>query len=765
MAASLLPDYLTFLRVLGWAAATLVCWLAAGAPRMPPRRAGLALGLFGAAQMSFGIGGFFHYDVLSFGDSTGGWLALAKLASFGFLREFARGLDGERGGRMASRWMHAPLLVASGLAGVGMLFPGRFEWGARLGEFGLLILPPLICADAIRQLVRWAGAQGERGWPRWVGSVGAAAYAGVCVRLALRTETPPLMGVLQPLVPWLLAGSIAWASLRAVGAGGRLAAGFAWALAGAAVAAPLAMRAAGPAEARPILLAGGLAVVFCEAGFLFAWWQALAMAQQLAAARREAASRAKTEFLAFLGHELRTPLQAILGRAELLRGADDPATRGAAAATIAAEGRAMLNLVNDLLDLGAIEAGRFELRPQAFSLRAFLATVAEMQRVAARAKGLEFELRVAPDVPDGIVGDEARWRQIFSNLLGNAVKYTAAGGVEWLVTREPARAGDAVDAARVRLVVRDTGIGLPPEKIARLFTLFTRLEAGAAVAREGAGVGLALVKRLVDLMGGEVTAANRSDGLGAEFTVELAVPTVAAETRPTATVAVARPAGARGQRVLVVEDHPATREVLMDFLRSLGHAPTAAADGVTMWTALAAGEFDAVVLDVNLPGVDGRQLATELAKRRGSGARPRIVGCSAEAWPEARESALAAGMDAFLVKPVSLAGLESALGGKPAAGPDLFSLMRADDVAGAARRRARSGIPAECDAMRRAAAAGDWDEVRRRAHYLRNSALVLGEGALVLAAEAIERAAAQADAAAVNVEMRRLDDFIPALRR
>ncbi len=762
MAASLLPDYITFLRVLGWAAATLVCWLAAGVPRMPPRRAGLALGMFGAAQMSFGMGGFFHYDVLSFGDSTGGWLALAKLASFGFVREFARGLGG---GRMGSRLTHVPLLVVSGLVGVGMLFPGRFDWGVRLGEFGLVILPPLICADAMRQFAWWAGGRGERGWPRWAGMAGAAVYMGVCVLLALWTETPLLVGVLQPLVPWLLAGSVAWASLRAVGADGRLAVGFAWVLAGVALAVPLAMRVVGPAEARPILLAGGLAVVFGEAGFLFAWWQALAMAQQLAAARREAASRAKTEFLAFLGHELRTPLQAILGRAELLRGDDDPAARGAAVATIAAEGRVMLNLVNDLLDLGAIEAGRFELRPQVFSLRTLLGAIAGTHGAAARATGLEFELTVAPDVPDGIVGDEARWRQVLGNLLGNAVKYTVAGRVELGVTREPAGAGDAVDAARVRLVVRDTGIGLPPEKIAQLFTLFTRFDGGVAVAREGAGVGLALVKRLVDLMGGTVTALNRSDGLGAEFTVELVVPTLAVEVRGAEAIVAVRPSEGSGLRVLVVEDHPATREVLMDFLRSLGHAPTAAADGVTMWVALAGGEFDAVVLDVNLPGADGVQLGAELAKRRGWNTGPRIVGCSADGQPEMRAAALAAGMDAFLVKPVSRAELGAALEGKPAVGSDLFSLMRTDDVAAAARRRARAELPGECATIRRAVEARNWDDVRRRAHYLRNSAWVLGEAEWVAAAETIERAAARGDAAAMKLGMRRLDDFIPAPAR
>jgi CheY-like chemotaxis protein len=201
--------------------------------------------------------------------------------------------------------------------------------------------------------------------------------------------------------------------------------------------------------------------------------------------------------------------------------------------------------------------------------------------------------------------------------------------------------------------------------------------------------------------------------------------------------------------VLVVEDHGAAREVLMDFLRSLGHTPVAAADGVAMWIAIAAGKFDAVVLDVNLPDADGLKLAGELVRRRSPGAGPRLIGCSADARPETRVAALAAGMDAFCVKPVNRATLAAALGGL-SEGRDLFTLIRTDDVAGAARLRTRAELPAECAAIRRAADACDWDEVRRRAHHLRNSALVLGESALATAARSVEEAAARADAPATR---------------
>ncbi len=491
-----------------------------------------------------------------------------------------------------------------------------------------------------------------------------------------------------------------------------------------------------------LTLVGGLAAL-CAMAFVLAARQAVENAQRLELERMQAAGQAKTEFLAFLGHELRTPLQTILGRAELLPAAGDPGVRRRAVAAIATQGRLMLRLVNDLLDLGTIEAGRLELQPRPLALPALLAAVEETAGAAAGRKGLACQVCLDPRVPEWVLADEARLLQVLGNLLGNAVKYTATGGVELLVEAAGEPPVPVPEAARVRFRVRDTGPGLPPEKIARLFTLFTRLDAGTTFSREGTGVGLALVRRLVELMGGTVRAANRTDGPGAEFTVELVFPIASPGSGADGPSAPDLPPGA--QRVLVVEDHPATRELLVDFLHALGCAPVAVDDGAAARAALARGNFDAVLLDVNLPGVDGIALAREFAALRGAAVRPRLIGCSAEVLPGTRAAALAAGMDIFLAKPVALAELRAALATAGSA-PDFFSQLQTTGAGAQARRLAADELPGAMAAVHAAVAANDWPAAQRAGHYLHNTALVLGDPALAGAARAVEHAAALGDA-------------------
>ena len=444
--------------------------------------------------------------------------------------------------------------------------------------------------------------------------------------------------------------------------------------------------------------------------------------------RVQQADRAKTEFLAFLGHELRTPLQTILGRAELLGAA--PASAHHAAA-IDAQGRLLLRLVNDLLDLGTIEAGHFVLHPQPFSLRTALRHTEDLVRPLATAKSLAFHLHVDPAIPDGLLGDEARLRQILSNLLANAVKYTPAGTVILRVTRvanTPVPQPSTLDAQpqdeRLAFVVQDTGPGLPAEKIPQLFTLFTRLDEGDGFTREGTGVGLALVRRLCDLMGGQVTAANRLGG-GAEFTVTLPFPRAVAP----APVAVLPPPVAALCVVLIVEDNTAARELLAEALRGLGHTVTTAADGPAALAACARTRFDAVVLDINLPGVDGIEIARRL---RALPDCPRLVGCSAEAFDHVRNAALAAGMDAFLSKPVSLAELSRTLGAPLPAAPasDIFARLDSPATLDRARATLRAEWPALRAATATAVAGGDPTALRRLGHYLHTSALLLKDPVL-----------------------------------
>lgn len=474
-----------------------------------------------------------------------------------------------------------------------------------------------------------------------------------------------------------------------------------------------------------------LIAMLAATGLALGWRQALERERTLALQRSEAASRAKSEFLAFLGHELRTPLQVILGRAELLRGQPGEHPE---ADEIALHSRIMLRQVNDLLDLGTIEAGKLQLQPATVALQPLLEAAVAAVRASAMSKGLAVRLIVAPDLPKWIRADEARLLQVLSNVIGNAVRYTATGGVELAVER--AMVAEATDAGRaaLRFTVRDTGIGLPEDKIPQLFTMFTRLDSGSAFSREGTGLGLALVQRLVAIMGGEVRAANRADGVkGAEFTIDLVFPLAAAPVADTG-------AGetARGSRVLVAEDNPAIAALFADYLQLLGAAVEVARDGRAALARAESGEFDLVLLDINLPGLDGVEVARELSAS-GHG-RPRLIGCSAEVLPETQAAARAAGMETVLTKPVALEELRRVLR-KPAAEASIFTAIQAHPVSARVRELALEDRVASVAWLRSAVARRDTTAVLGLVHRLRSTARVLQDAELERAVEELAVAA------------------------
>lgn len=477
----------------------------------------------------------------------------------------------------------------------------------------------------------------------------------------------------------------------------------------------------------------GLAALFCAMGFAVASRQAMDHDQRLHLERTESASHAKTEFLAFLSHEMRTPLQTILGRAELLRRATPAATRHADA--IATQGVHLLRLVNDLLDLGTIEAGKLKLTPAPFSLRALVASLEETHGPVAAAKSLTLTIDLAPTLPDALLGDESRLRQILGNLLTNAVKYTPTGTVTLRIVRDSTTTTDSDPQRsalnpqlleRLAFAITDTGPGLPPEKIPQLFTVFTRLDSGATFTREGTGLGLALVRRLCDLLGGTVTAANLPSG-GAIFTVHLTFPLT--EPAPAARLVsdgADHPAASTATRILLAEDNTAAREFLTEALTALGHEVTAVADGQAAITTARTQSFAAAVLDINLPLLDGIALARLL---RAEQPALRLIGCSAEVAPETRTAALSAGLHVFLAKPVSLAALAHALDSAPSAG-DIFSRLHTPDTRARVRHTLRTEWPGLQATAESALAAHDSSAAPRLAHYLHTTALLLEDTAL-----------------------------------
>jgi signal transduction histidine kinase/DNA-binding NarL/FixJ family response regulator len=454
-----------------------------------------------------------------------------------------------------------------------------------------------------------------------------------------------------------------------------------------------------------------------------------------AAAVSAEGNRIKSAFLANVSHELRTPLQSILGYTELLAPglADEKSLTRLAA--LRQQGELMTRLVNDLIDLSAVEAGSFQLALGPVDPAGLVRQTVEGLRPRAEAKGLALRLAIDHRLPSWVAADADRWRQVLVNLVANALKFTDRGSVSVWFRGEPGPDG----RQRFTLAVCDTGPGIAPAQQGRLFTAFSRLEPTAA--KEGSGLGLALSAALCRAMGGDITV--ESDGAtGSCFTATFRATPCAAPEEAGAT-AVARPGFA--PRVLVVDDNTLVRELFVSALTERGARCRAAASGAEGLALMAAEKPDVLVLDLALPDGDG---AGFVPRFRALAPGVRIIGASAHAGAADQARALAAGMDALLVKPVALDALWAALAGAaPAAapGPGFF------DLPPALRDRLRAEfvreLPARRTELAAAVAAADWPRARAAAHYLRNSALVVQAGTLFEACTALEAAAIAQDSA------------------
>ncbi len=374
-----------------------------------------------------------------------------------------------------------------------------------------------------------------------------------------------------------------------------------------------------------------------------------------AKAAAEAASEAKSAFLANMSHELRTPLNAILGFTQILRRSPlTSAEQRARLEIIGRNGDHLLAMINEILDLSKIEAGRLALNPADFSLRQLVAGLADTFRTRGQEAGLEFVCHLPADLPDRVRGDETKLRQVLYNLLGNAVKFTEHGTVTLAVAARP----DGAGGATVEFAVADTGMGIAPEEQARLFEPFHQTRSGRTVG-QGTGLGLAISRRLVQLMGGTI-ACTSAPGAGSRFAFAVHL---AAATTPAAAPrqVVVGYAGTR-RRLLVVDDEATNRAVLRGLLEPLGFEIEECADGHAALAAFARRPADAVLLDLRMPaGPDGYATARALRRLPG-GAVPAIVAVSASVFEADRQTALDAGCDEFLPKPCEEERLFATLG-------------------------------------------------------------------------------------------------------
>jgi CheY-like chemotaxis protein len=369
----------------------------------------------------------------------------------------------------------------------------------------------------------------------------------------------------------------------------------------------------------------------------------------------EQASRAKSSFLAHISHEIRTPMNAILGYAQLLQ--RDPElgeVRRGKVDVILSSGAHLLQILNDVLEMSKIEAGRISLTTAPFDLRAMLADVESMFHELARAKGVALVLERADDLPRGLEGDGGKIKQVVINLLSNAVKFTDEGSIRIRASSVPLEA----DKHAVRIDVEDTGIGIEPEGLTRLFQTFEQLAAGARIG--GTGLGLAISRNFAQLMGGDLTVRSRlGEGSVFTFAFEAKTGAVAAAHVGHLRVPLRIKADQPRPKILVVDDVATNRALCNELLSKLGFELCDVASGDEALAVHETWHPDLVLMDLRMPGMDGFEATRRL---RALGSKARIVALTASALSDAEREAVAAGADLFLRKPYEEADLLGRIG-------------------------------------------------------------------------------------------------------
>ena len=361
--------------------------------------------------------------------------------------------------------------------------------------------------------------------------------------------------------------------------------------------------------------------------------------------RADEASQAKGRFLANMSHEIRTPLNGVIGMSRLLEDMPVPAEAREMVRMIRTCGDSLLRVLNDVLDFSKVEAGKLDLEVKPFHLRHCLEESLGLFRAAAAEKSLRLGCELTPQLPMYVAGDETRLRQVILNLMSNALKFTSSGEVVLAASVE--RQGDMFDG--IVIEVRDTGIGIAPDQLPRLFSSFNQADVSISRRYGGTGLGLAISKLLVELMGGTIDVES-SPGVGTRF--RFAVPLKHSQEPVAPRTAALPPVCAEHLRVLVAEDNMVNQKVVLMLLKQLGVNADLVADGVQAVAAVEERCYDPVLMDVQMPDMDGLAATQVVRSRLPRDRQPVIFGLTAHATTEYRDICLGAGMDGYLTKPI-----------------------------------------------------------------------------------------------------------------
>jgi signal transduction histidine kinase/CheY-like chemotaxis protein/HPt (histidine-containing phosphotransfer) domain-containing protein len=454
----------------------------------------------------------------------------------------------------------------------------------------------------------------------------------------------------------------------------------------------------------------------------------------------QTASRAKTEFLASMSHEVRTPMNGVIGMADLLLRTDLTPEQREYAETVEQSARALLTIIDDVLDISKIEAGRITIYSSPFDVANVVSEVVGLLGATAQEKGLDLKVRFAPGTPRLLKGDALRLRQVLMNLVGNAIKFTDQGHVAVEVSGERMDG----DTAALHVAVEDTGLTIPEDKLEYVFERFTQIDPSTTRRYGGAGLGLAICRQLVELMGGRI-GARSGTGPGSTFWFRLVLPTAseadvaaAAELATRSALSARERARAAGAHILVVEDNPVNQRVASRLLQRMGCRVDVVASGRDALRKIERQTYAVVFMDCEMPEMDGFEVTRTIREQeRGTDRHLYIVAMTAHAMAGDRERCLAAGMDEYLSKPVREATVWQAMSGalperasapatdvseSPIDEAALFALARGD-VAFLAEivKSFEEDVPARLSEIRAMTATGDQASLSRVAHGLSGS--------------------------------------------